>query len=100
MAKSYYELAPIAENDMEDVFGYSFDAYGMDQAARYFSELEDIFDMLKDNPAMEKARNEIREGLRSFVHKQHIIYYRILKDYIRIVRVLHVSRDALTLFGP
>ncbi|MDX9789405.1 MAG: type II toxin-antitoxin system RelE/ParE family toxin [Candidatus Kapabacteria bacterium] len=39
------------------------------------------------------TRNEIKESLYSFPKDNHIIFYRILDDHIRIVRVLHGSRD-------
>ena len=46
-----------------------------------------------DNPKSGRERFEIRMGLRSIVQNSHVIFYRILKDRIRIVRILHGSRD-------
>ncbi|WP_363315644.1 type II toxin-antitoxin system RelE/ParE family toxin [Chryseobacterium sp. sg2396] len=45
------------------------------------------------NPYSGKKRNEVKSGLYSFPKDHHVIFYRILDDHIRIVRVLHGSRD-------
>jgi len=47
-------------------------------------DIEDIFSYM---------REEIRTGLRSFVHGNHIIFYRIFTSRIRIVRILHARQD-------
>ena len=93
MLISFYELAPMAAQDVEDIFDYTEGEYGFDQAVDYVSGLEELFQGLVENPEMGKARNEIKAGLRSFPKGQHIIFYRILDKHIRIVRVLHASRD-------
>ena len=57
------------------------------------SAFEDAFEQLVRNPQMGHEREEIRQGLRSVMKDKHIVFYRILKDRIRIVRILHGSRD-------
>jgi len=42
---------------------------------------------------MGRTRNEIKKELRIFPKASHVVFYRILKDTIRIVRVLHGSKD-------
>lgn len=48
---------------------------------------------LCNTPLKGRARPEIREGLRSHIQESHIVFYRLIKDRIRIVRILHGSRD-------
>ncbi|MFL9835757.1 type II toxin-antitoxin system RelE/ParE family toxin [Chryseobacterium terrae] len=93
MSKKFYILSEIADKDLEDIFDYTFDEFGFDQAEKYLLEIEEIFQALIKNPELGKARNEIKQGLYSFPKDNHVIFYRILGDYIRIVRVLHGSRD-------
>ncbi len=45
------------------------------------------------NPKSLNEFNEIKIGLYSITEQEHVIFYRILKDYIRIVKVLHGSKD-------
>ena len=90
---SYYELSEAADRDVEGIFDFAEQAYGLEQAVDYTLALEMIFDQLVSNPEMGIRRNEIQEGLRSFPKAQHVIFYRILSDRIRMVRVLHGRRD-------
>ncbi|WP_316912304.1 type II toxin-antitoxin system RelE/ParE family toxin [Aquimarina agarilytica] len=48
---------------------------------------------LSENPKVGKDRSEIKMELVSFPYGSHIIFYRIFKNHIRIVRVLYGGRD-------
>ena len=86
-------LSQAADADLEDIFDYTFEKYGLDQAVSYVSGFDDVFKIISGNPNTGRKRNEVREGLLSFVKEQHIIFYRNLDDCIRIVRILYGSRD-------
>jgi toxin ParE1/3/4 len=92
-SREYYELSPEADRDLENIFEYTADQFGLEQAIAYVSAFEAVFHRLFDTPHLGKHRREIRVGLRSLVKDQHIVFYRVLADRIRIVRVLHGSRD-------
>ena len=93
MSRKIYILSEIADKDLEDIFDYTFDEFGFDQAEKYLLEIEEIFQNLIANPQIGKKRDEIKQGLYSFPKDNHIIFYRILDNHIRIVRVLHGRRD-------
>ncbi len=93
MSRKIYILSEIADKDLEDIFDYTFDEFGFDQAEKYLLEIEEVFQNLIINPQIGKKRDEIKQGLYSFPKDNHIIFYRILDNHIRIVRVLHGSRD-------
>ena len=93
MSRKIYILSEIADKDLEDIFDYTLDEFGFDQAEKYLLEIEGIFQNLIINPQIGKKRDEIKQGLYSFPKDNHIIFYRILDNHIRIVRVLHGSRD-------
>ena len=93
MSRKIYILSEIADKDLEDIFDYTFDEFGFNQAEKYLLEIEEIFQNLIINPQIGKKRDEIKQGLYSFPKDNHIIFYRILDNHIRIVRVLHGSRD-------
>jgi len=92
-AKLFYELSDEADNDIEDIFDYTVEEFGVDQAASYVSAFDDVFAVLTETPELGRKRPEIRAGLRSVPKESHTIFYRILADRIRIVRILHGSRD-------
>ena len=89
----FYELSSEADSDIEDIFVYTLKEFGSKQAIAYISQFENSFAQVIDNPKSGRERSEIRKGLRSIVQNSHVIFYRILKDRIRIVRILHGSRD-------
>jgi len=93
MSEKIYILSEIADKDLEDIFDYTLDEFGFNQAERYLLELEKCFQNLLLNPQSGKKRDEIKKGLYSFPNGNHIIFYRILDHQIKIVRVLHGSRD-------
>ncbi|MFY7815486.1 MAG: type II toxin-antitoxin system RelE/ParE family toxin [Chryseobacterium taeanense] len=93
MSENTYVLSEAADQDLENIFDFTLNQFGFDQAEKYLLEIEDLFKILVLHPESGKARNEIKEGLYSFPKDNHIIFYRILDKYIRIVRVLYGSRD-------
>ena len=89
----FVEISMAAEQDLEDVFDYSLQEHGLGQAVKYVSSFDEAFQNLTTYPEIGRARLEIRVGLRSILKSYHVIFYRILSDRIRIVRVLHRNRD-------
>lgn len=88
-----YELSLEADRDLDEIFDYTEAEFGFDQAVAYITQFEVLFEKLLHNPELGKKREEIKPGLRSFPKAEHIVFYRILKNRLRIVRVLHGSRD-------
>jgi toxin ParE1/3/4 len=89
----FYELSDQADQDIEEIFDYTEINFGFDQAVEYLSKLEGVLHQLVENPEIGRTRNEIKVGLRSFPKSSHVIFYRILNNRIRIVRILHGSKD-------
>lgn len=88
-----YVLSVEAEADLSDIFDYTEQEFGVEQAVTYLTELETCLLALVANPKAGRERNEIRADLRSMMSNSHVIFYRICDDHIRVVRVLHGSRD-------
>ena len=86
-------LSQAADADLEDIFDYTLEEFDLDQAVSYVSGFDDMLKTIAGNPEIGRERREIREELRSLVKEKHVIFYRILSDHIRIVRILHGSRD-------
>lgn len=98
MTKRDYILSESADKDLEDIFDYTEVQFGFDQAEKYLIEIENVFQKLVLNPESGRKRNEIKEGLYSFPKDNHVIFYRNLDSHIRIIRVLHGSRDIPKIF--
>lgn len=89
----YYRLSKEADLDLDDIFDYTEVDFGFDQAITYLLDLDAVFQSLVKNPEIGRKRDELRFGLYSIVEQEHTIFYRIIEDYIRIVRVLHGHKD-------
>ena len=88
-----YILSEETDFDLEDIFEYTFAEFGLDQAIKYLDEIEVVFIKIVKTPQIGRTRDEIKQGLYSLPIGMHIVFYRILTDHIRIVRVLHGGRD-------
>lgn len=89
----FYELSLEAEKDIEEIFDYTEQIYSLEQAVAYVSQFETLFEKLIHNPQLGRKRDEIRKSLRSLPKEHHVVFYRIFDDRVRIVRILHESRD-------
>jgi Plasmid stabilization system protein len=67
-------------------------------ADRVLDRLEMAAMNLIENPRMGPARDDIRQGLRYLVSDTYLILYRIVKDGVEVVRVVHGRRDLFGLF--
>ena len=83
--------SPLAENDLIDIWQYSYDKWGADKAAEYLMQLNAGMQGLTNNPQLGKSREHIRIGYRSIQINHHVIYYRLGDKFIDIIRVLHES---------
>lgn len=94
MAKEIsYLLSQEADKDLEDIFDYTVDKFGVDQAITYVSAFEDAFNNICFNPKLGRERDDIRPHLRSIAKESHVIFYRVTNSHVHIIRILHASRD-------
>lgn len=91
-AKSVH-LSPAAAADLGDIMRYAIGRWGNEQWRVHLAELDAVLEQLGDNPALGRARDEVRPGLRSFPVESHVIWYRDGPEAVEIVRVLHGMMD-------
>ena len=84
-----YRLAPEAERDLEAIWLYTFEEWGLEQAHRYTDELTAAFALMAANPNIATAADHIRKGYRRSRVGRHVIYFRSAEYGITVVRVLH-----------
>ena len=88
-----YILSEKTQDDINELFKYGNNNFGKNKTIAYLVGLQTYFSSLIKSPKIGRQRNEIKKGLYSFPYKSHIIFYRIFTNHIRIVRVLHGSKD-------
>ena len=88
-----FKTSPETDNDLIKIYEYGFLKFGEAQAEKYFSELQDCFQLLNESPFICRERDEFNPPVRICHHGRHLIIYLIMDDYILIVRVLHERMD-------
>lgn len=68
-------------------------------ADRFIQRLLATCRKLASSPSIGRAREELARGIRSFPVGSHVIFYRVSKSGIEVVRVLSGYRDIEALFG-
>ncbi len=81
--------------DIDEIFEFGEYKFGNAQAINYLIGFQEHFQKLGDNLDIGRERNDIKKGLYSLPYISHIIFYRKLKDGLRIVRVLYGGRDLI-----
>ena len=92
-AGAEFRLAPAARSDLEGIWLYGLDKWGIEQADRYIDQLEEKLAWLAENPKLVPACDHIRTGYRSGEVGSHIIYFQITDYGIAVIRILHVRMD-------
>ena len=94
-----YWLRQQAQDDLESIWLYSFQEWGVEQADQYIGALLARFAWLSENPQLGKQRAEIKSGYYCFPEGSHTIFYKINQDGIDIIGIPHQSMDIAGHFG-
>jgi toxin ParE1/3/4 len=91
---SRYLLSPAAQSDLGQIWDYTRDRWGVDQAEEYLRELQRAIERAAANPRIGRACDEIRPGYRKLAAGSHILFYRVSAGgIIDVGRVLHERMD-------
>lgn len=89
-----YLLSPAAQADLEEIWAYTYDRWGPDQAEEYLRELQRAIERAAANPRIGRACDEIRPGYRQLAAASHTLFYRVSAEgFLDVVRVLHRRID-------
>ena len=87
-------VLPAARDDPRDIWRFGVITWGEAQADRYSDTLDAAINGLDVLPYRGPAADEVSQGLRRLVVRSHVVFYRVEGEAVRVVRVLHGSRDA------
>lgn len=80
--------------DLEEIWDYSARNWGSAKAVEYLDGIADCAEALARGDLSGTAEDQMKPGLRRQVVQSHVIWFRVSKDGLFVVRVLHGSRDA------
>ncbi|MGB4059319.1 MAG: type II toxin-antitoxin system RelE/ParE family toxin [Burkholderiaceae bacterium] len=91
---SDFQLTPAALADLEGIWRYTAEQWGVDQAERYLNELNQTFAALARAPKTAPGCDHIRPGYRCQFVEHHVVYFKLEGATLLVVRVLHERMDA------
>ena len=88
-----YVLTPLAQSDIEDIWDFTVDRWGLAQAERYVRQLQRTLEGVAEHPRQGRACDDIRPGYFKIGSGSHLVFYRLTSKGIEVVRILHQSMD-------
>ena len=93
-----HRLTKRARVDLGEIWEYIAIESNEAVADRIIDLITDRLLLLSRWPRLGRTRNDLRHGLRSYVFGNYIIFYRISRGGVVILRVLHGRRDIRRMF--
>jgi toxin ParE1/3/4 len=90
---SRYVLSPRAQADLDEIWDYTFERWGVGQAADYIRLLQRAIETIAGDPRKGRSCDEIRTGYSKYPAGAHVVFYRTIAAGIDIVRILHNRMD-------
>ena len=84
-------LSRAAQKHLQDIAQYTQQNWGAAQVKKYLQEIEMTMNFLLEQPHLGRLCPELGEQIFRFPVKSHMIYYRVRKQDIVIIGVLHKS---------
>lgn len=88
-----FRVTQAARGDLEQIWRYTAERWGREQADLYIDRLVLRFAWLAANPGLWRARPEVGVGICSWVETSHVIFFSSKSTVINILRVLHGHMD-------
>jgi len=86
-----FHYSATADADLDDITEY-FSSHSPAAGATFFNEFESRCRMTAAFPKSGRPREEFGPGIRSFVVRSYVTFFRPVEDGILVLRVLHGSR--------
>jgi len=96
---STYALREFARADLEAIWIYTVEHWGIEQAERYLQGLFGCFEELASNPWLGRERNDVKAGYRSFPPGRQVVFYLIVPEGVEVIGFVHQSADVDTHLG-
>ena len=88
------DISEEALGDLDEILSYSIRQWGPTRAFDYIADIRAKADALARGDLSGVKADEIGPALRRQVTGAHVIWFRVEAERLRVIRVLHRSRDA------
>lgn len=88
-----YQLSPLAEADLEEIWLYTLKNWSIEQADAYHRSLVAAFEGLA--AGIKQGRPvDVSPDFQKYLCRSHVIFFLDYPDYLDVIRVLHQRQDA------
>ena len=91
-------LSEDAARDLDDVWDYLAREESVNAADTVLREIAKTYKLLGAWPLLGRKRDNLSPGARSLPVNPYVVFYRVTEDTVRIIRILHESRDTDLVF--
>lgn len=84
--------SPKAQQDISDIWDYTAETWGVEQADRYVDGIDDASTLLA-NGKRQGREVDIRAGYLKYAVGKHFVFFRAVDTGIEVIRILHQSMD-------
>jgi toxin ParE1/3/4 len=88
-----YTLSPRAQADLDEIWDHTAKTWGIHQAEVYLRQIGRDVGCVAEQPMIGRACPEVRAGYYKYPSGSHVLFYRLTKGGIDLVRILHEPMD-------
>jgi len=93
-----YSIRALARADLEEIWFFTFEEWGLEQADKYLNSLFSRFKWLTKNPYTGKDRGDINNGYYCFPEGMLLVFYTMTEYGIDIIGIPHQNMDVISHF--
>ena len=93
-----YSIRALARADLEEIWLFTFEEWGLEQADKYLNSLFSRFKWLTKNPYTGKDRGDIKNGYYCCPEGMHLVFYTMTEYGIDIIGIPHQNMDVISHF--
>jgi toxin ParE1/3/4 len=90
---SRFILSPRARGDLDDIWSYTRRTWGVRQAELYIRTIQAAVNAVADEPQLAKSCEHVRKGYFRYPAGSHMLFFRLSRNGIDVVRILHRKMD-------
>lgn len=91
-----YVISKKAISDLDEIWLYTVEKWSVEQANRYYNLIIDEINYICKKPTAGRRLEDTRKGYQVSKVKSHLIFYRVVKNVVEVVRILHERMDIET----
>ena len=80
---------PRARRDLAGIWSYSAETWSAKRADEYIDAFDSAMSLINEFPSIARDASQIKPGLLRYEVGSHVIYFRVDKSSLTVLRILH-----------